>query len=435
MKASFFLACGAVVLATVACAASGINDETAPSPDAGGGDAVIADAAVAESDADAESAAERPQCSAAGWCATSLPDTDLSMKDIWPLPGRAFAVAESPTLGVKVLEWDDLVARWKYIDDKSQNDPGFGQYVGKIWAPNENEVYYAVSPGYIYHGKRPVPPETAWSWTRDRLADNSPVDDGDPADGYPSYWKTGANYPALGVWGTSSGDVYAWVTNTIYHRKSVDGGTSEWIAEYVADDSDEPGPHRPFGEHLFFLSAAGTSPDDVWFSGARARLGAGCALVVRKTPAGYKRVADGLLSRMSSACSERPGTLMIGGAEGWLTDVQALAPDQFIGLKGARDVVRISVEGDSYSVALAPVPEAVSPRGLNSLWSGHGDVWLSGWGRVVRGANVWDGGAYQISTTSLSGGPLNRPMYQIRGTSNTNLWAIGVRHALHKTTP
>ncbi|MBN9164039.1 MAG: hypothetical protein J0I07_23945 [Myxococcales bacterium] len=431
MRASFILACGAVALASVAtmvaCAASGDEAEPVPPQQEGGGSA-LPDADVPDVDPGEDASGEESTCSEAGWCPTSLPDEDLTMKDIWPFPGRALAVAESPTLGIKVLEWEDAAGAWKYIDDGTQNEPGFGDYIGKAWAPNEDELYFGIAPGYVYHGKRPVPPATAWTWTRHPLESSKKSVGLD--DGYPTYPAIQARYPALGVWGTSKNDVYAWHANTVYHFEQVDGGGGRWVAEYVADDPSSP------NERLFFLGAAGTSADDVWFSGARSQLGAGCALVVRKTAAGYQKVADGVIGGPYWPCFERPGVMRIDGAEGWLTDIQAIGANQFLGLKGARDVVKISAADDGrYVVDRAPIPYAVTPTGLSSLWSAPGAVWLSGWGRVVRGTDVWDGGAYRISTISRAGEPINRPIFQVRGASNDNLWAIGARHAFHKTTP
>jgi hypothetical protein len=77
---------------------------------------------------------------------------------------------------------------------------------------------------------------------------------------------------------------------------------------------------------------------------------------------------------------------------------------------------------------------------------------MSGWGLVMRTPNdpgVWskglglypdysdhhEGASFSISTVDLGSGPLDLPLRQIRGSSNTNVWAIGPRHALHKTTP
>jgi hypothetical protein len=431
MRASSLVLCGSIGIVgaalVMACAASGDDPETT-SPDADSGVAVVTDGrSPGDGGNESEDADIGPAtCSQAGWCVTALPDSDLLMKAIWSLENRAFAIAESPTLGVRILEWDNGAAGWSYIDDNTQNADGLGRFAGNIWAPGENELYYGVSPNYIYHGSRPAPGAT-WSWTRAKLGTSNSAD---PDDGNPTYWK--ANYtrvPALGVWGTSSSDVYAWFKGGLYHWTSADGGAPEWVLEYVAADADAT------TEQLFFLGAAGSTPGDVWFSAARSRSGAGCAILVRKNADGYRRVADGVVTGFGMPCQPRAGALLISGTEGWLTDLQSLGPDRLVGLKGGRDAVRISVEGDSYSAAVAPIPPTVSVKGLNSLSTVGDNLWLGGAGLIVQGTNVWDGGAYSLSTLSLNGAPLNRAIYQVRGTSNTNLWAIGVRYAFHKTTP
>ncbi|AKV03308.1 hypothetical protein AKJ09_09971 [Labilithrix luteola] len=194
-------------------------------------------------------------CSGAGWCVTSLPDADLVLRDIWPFQGRAFAVAESATLGVKVLSWDDADPRWQYIDDNTQNENGFGKYVGGIWAPNENEIYFGVAPGYVYHGKRAPSPPAAWTWERTRLPTGASAD----SNVDPALLRT--DFRAFGVWGTGADDVYAWYGNTVFHRTSVDGGRPEWVTEYVADDVDSP------WESLSIVSMGGSDKDDIWVAG------------------------------------------------------------------------------------------------------------------------------------------------------------------------
>ncbi len=436
MRPSLLVTCGSIVLGAAASLAACANSDdpaTPVVPDSGASVAVDDGGPTDAPDTGATNAVDAgsTKCSDSGWCRTSLPDEELTLKDIWTVAGHAFAIADSSTLGIKVLEWKDADAQWTYIDDGTQNERGFGTYAGRIWAPSENEVYYGIGPGYIYHGKRPVAPGMAWSWTRQQLKDNSHPDMVEPLDGYPYYWKLATSYPALGVWGTSATDVYAWFTNTIYHWTSVDGGAPEWVPEYVADDSSSA------DEHLFFLAATGTSPDGVWFSGARARTSSGCALLVRKVAGRYERIADGALTSDWSPCAARPDSLFIGGAEGWLADIQAASPDRIIGIKGARDVVKISVAPDSYSFVSAPVPSRITSKPLFSLWVSPETLWLSAHGVVARADSndVWDGGAYQISSVALNGTPLARTILQVRGTSNANLWAIGVRHALHKTTP
>jgi hypothetical protein len=446
MRATFLVCCGSLALgatsSVVACATAEAerSTTTAPSPDSGEISHEPGDGGQSEPETGPGPAVDGPACSDAGWCKTPLPDEDLVLKDIWAVGTRAFSIAYSPTLGAKVLEWIDADSTWKYIDDGTQNED-LPKYVGRIWAPNEDEVYYGVDPGYIYHGTRPAPPATSWSWTRQKLQDNSHADSVDPNDGYPYYYAldpyyalSGVNYPTLGVWGTRADDVYAWFTNTLYHRVRVEGGAPEWVPEYTANDASAS------NEHMYFLAAAGTGPDDVWFSGTRTRTpsSGSCAVLVRKTAGNYQRIADGVLTGDWSSCARKDGYLLIGGTQGWLTDIHTPSANRVVGLKGARDVVNVSVTENGYSVSVAPVPTkfASGSTRLNSLWATPGSVWLSGMGLVLRaGDDVWDGGAFQISTVALTGAPLGRQLYQVRGTSNTNLWAIGDRNALHKTTP
>jgi len=446
MRAAHVLVCawGALVCVSgfVACAESAEESSPATPDEADTGPTVIPDSGAPVRDAssvpdaaDAADAAEESRCNDAGWCVTALPDPDLVLRDIWPIGERAFAIAESPTLGAKVLEWSEAESAWGYIDDGSQHVAASVSYVGGIWAPSEDEVYFGVAPGYIFHGVRPVAPATAWTWTSHALEDRSHPSRGvNPEDGYP--FGVAERRPALGVWGTSASDVYAWFTNSIYHWKSVDGGAPGWVLEYSADDPATPTGAHETHEHLYFTGAAGTSPDDVWFTGARGRAKNGCALVVRKTEGEYRRVADGTLNAVSGVCTRR-GTTLLLGARGSVSDLQALSPGELIGLNASRaEALRITVNDAAYAVAVARADGAVSFPGIvNGLWGSDRDVWLSGKGFVLRGSDVWDGGAFEFSRVSQANGPIDRQLYKLRGTSNSNLWAIGEGYALHKTTP
>jgi hypothetical protein len=433
MKRKLLLACASAALPTaIACATADQGTEQRPTD---GGSLVVTEASVAPdaSDGGTTELVPVPQCSDAGWCPTELPDPDLMFKDVWPLAGRAFAIAESPTLGIRLLEWEDSRAKWKYIDDNSQNQPGGGDYAGRIWAPNPDEVYYGVAFGTIQHGTRPVPPSTTWTWEQATLTDHSPDLATYPAHDHGRRYnpELEISYPTLGVWGIG-GDVYAWYANTIYRRTSQSGGPPTWVAEHMLLDTDA------VDEHVLFLGAAGTSADDVWFLAVRQRTlpdGAdvGCPLITRKTSKGYERIFDGLTA---AGCTERMGVPSIPGAAGWLMDLQALPGNRFAGIKGGRDVIRISQsEPGVDSVDAIPIDLGLYDRRLYSVYSPSQDqIWASGMGIVIRAQDVWDGGAFGVSTISLNGGPINRPLYQIRGTSDTNLWAVGVRYALHKTT-
>lgn len=419
MRHSSLYVCAAAsfgIAVTVACADSGADGDGAI-VDAGADEHEVLDAAASSIDSSVDAAVEIPNCSPAGWCETALPDVDLRVVDVWPFENHTLAVAVSETLGTKVLEWTEADAQWRYIDDTTQNDSEMGAYVGSMWAPSEEELYFTVAPGYVYHGTKAAPPAADWTWTRTAL----------PNVGASKNYGTPIKYPPLGVWGTNSSNVYAWLENTIFHWTRDDAGTQSWVTEYVADDAQPP------YERLFFTAAGGPNADDVWFVGSRFTNFAECPLVVRKTTAGYERIADGSLA--TYAC-EQNGPLMIGGAEGGLSDLQTAA-GKLVALKGGRTPVRFSFDGDGYLAEVATtLPASLGLEDgekLLSMWADANTAWLSG-GFVVHGIDVWSNGTYEISTLARNGAPIVRAFWQVRGSSNTNLWAVGDFHALHKTT-
>ena len=441
MRSIIVLAPAAASLAIIAACASA-EDETPradPSPPASLPDAGERDAELAR-DVDVPDT-RLPDCSSAGWCITPFPDADLVFRDIWPLEDFAFAIGESRTEGVKVLEWKKSEGAWKYIDDRTQNSIGIGTFAGRIYAPNADEVYFTVGPARVYHGKRSPTPGGAWTWTSHALPDGivGHTDD----HGNPYYAVSGAMV-TFGVWGTGADDVYAYYSNTIFHRDPSDGS---WSPVHVADDLEAD------NEHIFFASIHGSGPNDIWLVGARDRTlpsqstsGFHCPIVVRKSLAGWERVADGVVTNSSSAaCAERPGMPRIGGeGGGWLTDIVPVSATEYLALHdsfewGSLDKVnltRIRITDDGYSFEQSVVPVQIAhpsaPNAVTSLWRRGSETWLTSWGLVLRGT---DDGTYTVSTISRDGAPVNAPLYKIRGTSTQNLWAIGARHAYHKTTP
>ena len=484
MRRAFLLACAAAgVAAVVACATAEEplppDADPEPSPATEGG----VDDPVDDGSSPVPDAGQRDgSCSEAGWCVTPLPDRDLVLKDIWPFEGRAFAIAESRTLGVKVIEWDEATKTWSYIDDNSQNEYGFGQFAGKIWAPNENEVYYGSAPSFIYHGVRETL-ASPWSWQRERLEDNSrdPVPEHDHGLGYYRHPNSGetAIITALGVWGTSADDVYAWYANTIFHRRSEDGGAPTWIAEYVLEDVDD----AP-ADTTYVFGASGSSPDDVWFVGGRVRYDVGgtmpsymrdfaCPIAIQKTTQGYARIVDTTIadgSSYTSACEQRPGTvplentLAIGKSDftsawkhiGWLTSAASAGNNAMVGILEGNSLAYVtSVDGGlarRNAIQNLSVPSTeFGALLLSSVSVQDAHAWASGWGLILQIDNdpgAWstgrglrtpkdnnvDSGAYRISSSVLGGVPIDVRLHQVRGTSNVNLWAIGARYALHKTT-
>ncbi len=555
MKRELVFTCGSVLLVVGAACAGAEDDPAEADPDPG---SALGDAASPGESVDPDVLGP-DGCSAAGWCATQLPDTDLTLKDIWPLPGHAFAIAESPTRGVKVLEWTDAAAKWVYIDDNSQNQALGDLYAGKVWAPSADEVYFTVAPRTIYHGKRQNQPNPGWAWAHQQLDDRVPQypasSPGDHYRGRPTYGPSKITYTALGVVGTGPDDVYAWYANAIYHRVKDRNGNETWEVEYVADDRDAA------SEQIFFASATAAGKDDVWFAGGRggAPGSTGCPVVVHKTAAGYRRVSDGtpvggntstldggipplafdgglqpfdggivfppldgglqpfdrglglgaqqfnggfdfgdggivlpppgdggivlpppgdggivlpppgdggltldggiiitpdggtpildgglpLLDAgpppagVAMSCKARAGSILLGSGVGWIPSISAIAPQQVVMLKGGREIVKLVATGDDYAATLTTLPNKPSHLDFVSLFSApNDDIWLGGTNIILRtGQELADGGSYQVSTISLTGAWLETPIYQIRGSSNVDRWAVGARYALHKTTP
>ncbi len=419
MRARFFhvTMIASALGAAAACATSDdvpSSPEESPTLDDGGSGTADAsvDAAVLP-DATAPDAPSAPTCSPAGWCITELPDPSLELKDIWPFEKRAFAVGISQYAGPKVLEWNEDVSQqsgWKYIDDNTQQDLYRGE-LGNIWAPNEDEVYYTLRGetrgGYLYHGKRPTPPATEWTWTRTPFQCAHPLDT-----------------PA--VWG-SGGDVYALSCSKIYRLTgdpdaapgvAGDGGSSPWTLEYTDDD---PTP-------IVFFGGGGTA-DDTLFIGARGYL-MPCAIIVRKTANGYQRVVDGSpVSTLSTSCKVKPGYPMVPGLYGF----SSTRPGEVLGtLLFQEKLLKVAIDGEGKASITEANPQ---PPMSKAVWSGSPDeVWL-GAGYLMHGTGMWsDGGSYQVSTVALNDGRPVASFAKIRGISNSNLWAVGTR-AYHKTTP
>jgi len=460
MRLLFLFASASIAPAAfVACASSevGGDREEASTPDAPV--STIVDAAPPDvHEVDAAFA----RCSKAGWCATPLPDSDLALTDVWPLEGRAFAIAESGTMGVKVLEWTDTEASWKYIDDNTQNELG-AVFAGGIWAPNGDTVYYAAGQSYVYRGTRNPLPGSGWSWSHWKLEDHLHADDYEAharahnstaalhRHGLASNPSVGifGKVPVLGVWGIDAGNVYAWYTNTVYRWTTDGSGAAGWSPVYTVDDWDWT------GEEVYFVSAGGSGTDDVWFAGVRQIWANGeglasrqteCQLLVHETSSGFTRVADGRITTdvfPYEPCTDRPDFPRIGGTAGWLTEIQSTGHGSISALKGATDILRISANNDGLRVDVDPVRLSWTPSSgatfdtnlLRSMWRAPTDVWLTSFGAVIRRQGTGGAGTYAVSTIALNGNPIRGRMYRVRGTSDTNIWATGEGYALHKTTP
>ena len=479
MRRSVLLACTAAALAALAACATSDGEGAALDPVTDGGTIIPDAASPKEVDATPRPDASAPvwsDCNDAGWCETELPDPKLTFIDVWPFVDRAFAVAESDTLGTKVLEWTEATQAWSYVDDNSQNAYGSGQYAGKMYAPSENEVYFTTAPGIVFHGTR-ASVSAPFTWESTRLPYDGPAyADRDPGRAwsveYPGAYVT-RYAPALGVTGTSASDVYAWYGNRIFRRTSEDGGSPTWVSEFVTED-----PSEAAGESFFIFNASPASSDEIWFVGGHgpsdaAKGFAGCPTLFRRTPSGYSTVLDFTYS--SGSCSTKPGAIPpifkfeVPGygvfdvpypAKGWATAVAPVAPGAALVI-AQNDLTWFYVDTESNvarpnQVLEVKPPAALSPPLIHSvvrvddrlLFSGHGivfgseikpDAWEESLGigtpESYEQAGKGYGALLETTSVAMNGSYLAEPLYQVRGTSAKNLWAVGNRYALHKKTP
>ncbi|AKU96567.1 hypothetical protein AKJ09_03231 [Labilithrix luteola] len=489
---------GALALAAIAaCATSDGETAAAPqTSDAGGTEAL--DAQTPEASPDGASLTEAgpkvlERCSPGGWCATNLPDQELDIRDVRPFEERAFAVAESVTFGIQFLEWQRSTDAWKYISEGTQNRFDRGKYAGNMWAASENDVYFTVAPAFVYHGVR-SDPASPFTWRISRLDDR---DAGVPAHDPGRVWAANTTArafdpasppydffaPSLGVDSVPSGDVYAWYGPTLFRRTLAQNGDDAWVVEHVLTDAEYP------GDHFHIQSVAGSGPDDLWIGGVRSQVAEGgvhetaCPLVVRKLADGYHSFVDHVVNPTGdpadlafNVCDPKPGALRLmmhfempeygisldleNANAGWVQSLQQIAPNTVVGLEDATTLVYLKSDGDTPLARFNVVNFADGPirnvsLDLTSLAVVDGSAWMSGFGVMLslgydptnwaRGVGVtldtgnpadnpMNGATFELSSIARSGSPLTEPLHQVRGTSTSNLWAVGNRHAFHKTT-
>lgn len=361
---------------------------------------------------------EPERCSAAGWCEVPAPrygSYTQRFYGIWPLADRAFVYGPSETsdhlssMPHALLEWDYASKTFTRIDDgRHTQDQG---YIGGVVAPNKDEVYYVttrlgVSGADVHHGRRPVPPATQWSWMTQQLG---------CSDWFiPMMWGTGPD-----VYVTGCKKVFR------YSPDGGDGGTETWIEDFVETD--------PTAD---LFSIAGTSPDNVWFYGMKTS----CPYVLRKTAAGYERVAEGTYSATDGRCQPTDGRLAFDYSI-FNTVIGAAASGELLVLReDGREVARISPGSlGGYEIAYArPLPTVPEGIALTRVWGGDDALWfITSENSVLRATNAFsDGGAsIQYSTLARNGAPNDKSLTILVGTSSSNLWAVGTERAFHKSTP
>lgn len=369
-----------------------------------------------------------PLCSLDGWCPTTLPGEDITVSDVVPFEHRAFALMSGSYIGYKIAEWTPADG-WHYITKKLE----FPVYSNPwaLWAPNEDEVYFTVNDlsgflgatfgAFVVRGRRPVPPETDWSWTTSKI-------DCD---------RMTSTAPVLGV---GSSEVYTSTCGKIYRSNAgawdADAGASPWTEEGYVD---------PVATHPVELyAAAGTGADDLWFGGGRWSYDYtnACATLVHKTATAYETVIDGVPT--DDGCAPVDGLPSLRGV--FMNNLHAVAKGRVVGaatITGTSPpvnyLVKVATDGGQADVVTSR--PSGSDGVLGAVWGLSADDLfvvssLFTTSTIFRARNVWgDAPSYAYSRLAINGLPNTSQLLMVRGTSNQNIWAVGYKNAYHKSTP
>lgn len=407
MKRSVF---GAIVAALAACAVADSSDAPevvpapAPAPSDDGGALSSADPDAGKPDApDVDASA--PKCSPAGWCTTRMPmDAAFTFTDVWPFEETAFATG-LPTgdkLRGTIAEYDG--SEWKLLTPLYDARVVWGASKDEVWAGGES---YRGTPAL----KRGIRASGSWTW--------SPVLPEEPV--------------VTGIWGSGPGDVY--VLTYAPQRQRVYHVDATGTASVVFDTELHSGNYTIRIERV-----VGTSTNDVWIFGRRQQ----CAFLAHKSEAGLVTLADTVPSggrcvgvgdelhwrdipsiTWVHAVAVAPGIidLLVSGPSspqgGRVTRVRRLAAGGFEIEHGAQ-------------YGYAKESWIGSPK---AAWSpALGDVWVAGFGVVLRAPDAFDdAGAFSYSSVILDGSFVAKQFNAIRGTSPNNIWLVGDSYALRKS--
>lgn len=407
---------GALTIFAQACASTE-SEQNAPAPTP----PTILDAGSVDADRPDRTSPQFPEpetCSAAGWCVVPAPADGnyvFQFEAVWPLTDHAFAAgrglaSDQSALPPTVQDWDYRTKTWTRIDaDTAQTGP---VSITDLWAPNADEVYYStaqfgVRGAEIHHGRRPSPPEKAWSWSTQTVDCNVRF------------------RPAL--WGSGPDDVRAVGCKKIVRHSTDagDGGADSWVEELVETDAS-----------IELVGITGTGPDDVWIYGMKTN----CPYVLRKTDEGFAAIAEGV--RTDEACTAVGDRLALEGYEyGGTPPMFAPKRGELVILRNdGQQVAHIHQDSNGvYGVEFASPLPAVPRLGLVQVWGDRdGSLWLlTSDASILHATDVWSetGAKLEYSTLVRNGAPNDALLTTLRGTSTDNLWAAGAARAFHKSTP
>jgi len=408
---------GAIVTALAACAVADASDAPSPAPspspvpsDDGGTPATTDASADAGTAGRPDADASAPRCSSAGWCTTRMPmDTAFTFTDVWPFEDSAFATG-LPTgdkLRGTIAEYDG--SEWKLLS------PLYDARV--VWGASKDEVWAG---GEAYRGtpalKRGLRASGSWAWNP-MLPEETVI---------------------TGIWGSGPGDVYVLtydprraVGQRVYHFDAA--GTPSLVFDAALQANGNQG--------LRIERLVGTSANDVWIVGRRQQ----CGYLAHKSDAGFVALVD-------TVPTFGVGCVGLGDELHWrdipsITWVNAVAVAPGVvdilvsgpsSPQGGR-VVRVGrlAEGGfeiEHGAKYGYAPESWIGAPMAVWSSAPGDIWMAGFGVVLRNPDVFsDAGAFSYSSVALGGSFVPKQFNAIRGTSPNNIWLVGDSYAFHKT--
>ncbi|AKV00055.1 hypothetical protein AKJ09_06718 [Labilithrix luteola] len=394
------LTAAAAAAGVAACASNEDVDPGAGPPDTGSD----TDASVPGSDAGRDSSVLDSgdgalPCSTTGWCTTRTTDPATRFDDLWPLEGAAFAADR--TAGLLAFEGE----RWSFIHEGVSG-------LGVVWAAGRDEVWAGGEQGQVVHGTRSG---GAWSFTTEAVSNDEPI---------------------LSIWGAGA-DVFAASAHRIHRRAA---GAAEWKTLHEETDWSSP----ECGDKIFsFTTIAGTSGDDVWFSGVRGgdqtwSQDSFCGYLARLVGDRYVVLADCTFEYSDNVgmCVSSPGA---NATLAWFDQAYVLGEGTLAtAWTRGGTWLEASHDGDG-GVALGEVLEARALMGSRVWGPSQNEIYAV---RTQSGVEVLyhnedirkDGGAFAIASIALHGIPLVADL-KLRGRSATDIWLFGGSYALHKIGP
>lgn len=384
MKLSLLVVLTLGVRGAAGCAASSVDDQSAPSSDLDGGRTETIPGIDSSSDASVEASIEdgsaptSDECSSDGWCVVPLELRGVAVYSVWGSgPNDVWAVGSWGT----VLHYDGS----KWSTSRVLTDAGQPKTLISVWGSGPNDVWIA-SVDDVRHcdGWKEDGPD----WSAAQILTK--------VDTLPSQ--------LLGLWGTGAKDVW------VLHGANLISGSLVTKILHSEGWVDGSPSLKPAFDHLTSGSTSnirgiwGSSPSDVWVVGDRGRI--------------FR--SSGFWGGMASWKQVNSNT------HSHLRAVWGSAPDD-IWAVGDLGTIRHYTHNEGGELVWSYVSSPTGSK-LGSVWGSSGsDVWAVG-----EGGTIVHGDGTTWTTSSVPKAATNIPLYGVWGSGPNDVWIVGERLILHR---